>query len=391
MLSYADDLEVFLTSPHEWPILLDTLGQSHQASNAKVNLTKTIVMPLSGITNQEWAELASEYGAQWHDSQNPTAVRYLGYPLYHTKAQLWNFLDDLKSKIARHAQILKSRNLSLRGASTVANSLLLSRLWHIMRVVPVPQEWRKEIQNIVQSFLMPFWPKPAWSTPCLPRRFGGVGLIDITDQSLALHLIYLQRICKAPKATDFVSPWLVKYYQILTGHASLLPWFLFPAQFQSRMKADPNMAHLGLLLQRLPPLSLSAEWSQRWLLDLDLPLQLALPSENRLKLPLRYLLSDIVKLDLSRQCFLFHPHRLPPLLTELIHSLRPSNRFSPSIITLNDSIILSIPANRLLAPVEKLYFIWALNDLILWACGRPISKTNAYNERDLIEYECMVL
>ncbi|CDS11843.1 hypothetical protein LRAMOSA11487 [Lichtheimia ramosa] len=169
MLSYADDLE---------------------ASNAKVNLAKTIVMPLSGAPNREWADLASAYGAQWHDRHATTAVRYLGYPLYHTKTQLLDFLDGVKSKIARHAQILKARNLSLRGASTVANSLLLSRLWHVLRVVPVPQQWKQEVQAIVRSFVLPFWPKPAWSTLCLPRRFGGVGLIDIENQHLALHFIY---------------------------------------------------------------------------------------------------------------------------------------------------------------------------------------------------------
>ena len=162
MLSYADDLEVFLTSPNEWPILLDILDQYRQASNAKVNLSKTIVMSMSGVPHEEWTSLASEYGAQWHDRHSSTAVRYLGYPLYHNDAQLFNFLDNIKSKIARHAQLLKARHLSIRGASTVANSLLLSRLWHVMRVIPLPQQWKQDIQRIVRSFLLPFWPTPAW-------------------------------------------------------------------------------------------------------------------------------------------------------------------------------------------------------------------------------------
>lgn len=133
MLSYADDLEVFLSNPREWHILLDLLHQYGKASNAKVNLSKTVVMSLSGHAHVDWMNLASEYGAQWHDSTSSGAVRYLGYPLYHTQTQLMDFLDDIKNKIARHANILKARHLSIRGSGLVANSLLLSRLWHVLR------------------------------------------------------------------------------------------------------------------------------------------------------------------------------------------------------------------------------------------------------------------
>ncbi|KAI7873603.1 hypothetical protein K492DRAFT_138817, partial [Lichtheimia hyalospora FSU 10163] len=93
------------------------------------------------------------YGAKWHDSSSPSAVRYLGYPLYHTKTQLLHYLDNIKTTITRHANILKERHLSIRGASMVANSLLLSRLWHILRVIPAPQSWLQDIKTIVRSFV----------------------------------------------------------------------------------------------------------------------------------------------------------------------------------------------------------------------------------------------
>ncbi|CEP11174.1 hypothetical protein [Parasitella parasitica] len=52
-------------------------------------------------------------------------------------------------------------------------------------------------------------PGVAWSTLCLPRKFGGVGLVDIADQSLALHLVYLQRLMRPQSSSDFVTAWLV--------------------------------------------------------------------------------------------------------------------------------------------------------------------------------------
>jgi hypothetical protein len=58
---------------------------------------------------------------------------------------------------------------------------------------------------------------------CLPRKFGGVGLVDIADQSLALHLVYLQRLLRPLSSSDFVSSWLVYAFQVYIDHKSILP------------------------------------------------------------------------------------------------------------------------------------------------------------------------
>ncbi|KAJ8654752.1 hypothetical protein O0I10_009643 [Lichtheimia ornata] len=308
LLSYADDLEVFLSHTGEWPILMDLLQRYGAASNAKVNLSKTILMSLSGTAHTDWQPIAQTYGAQWHDATSTDAVRYLGYPLYHTANQLASFLDSLKLKLLRHANILKERRLSLRGASTVANSLLLSRLWHVLRVTPMPHEWLLDMKSIVLSFIAPFWPKPAWATLCLPRRYGGVGVVDIIDQSQALHLIYLQRMCDSPRPSDFITPWIVRYYQLLTGHSSLLPWFLFPSQVHQCLKLAPHMAHLGKVLCRLPQLTPSSSWSARWFLDVPLRFFKFPTSGSPPKtLSLQHLLSDLVHWDLRQQQLFFSP------------------------------------------------------------------------------------
>ena len=47
ILAYGDDLEVFLSSPGEWPVLLSLLENYDQASNAKVDLSKTVLVSLT--------------------------------------------------------------------------------------------------------------------------------------------------------------------------------------------------------------------------------------------------------------------------------------------------------------------------------------------------------
>lgn len=178
-----------------------------------------------------WVALAHSAGLQWYDTLSRGAVRYLGYPLYHTDSQPGDFLDGLLVKIQRHSNLLKQRNLSIRGARLVANSLLLSRVYHVLRVVPggpVTESWVMALKKVVREYLVPFRPGVAWSTLCLPRKFGGVGLVDIADKSLALHLVYLQRLMRPPSSSDFVTAWLVYAFQVYTGHKSILPWLSFP-------------------------------------------------------------------------------------------------------------------------------------------------------------------
>ncbi|CEP14347.1 hypothetical protein [Parasitella parasitica] len=235
LLSYADNLEIFLSSPAEWPVLTSLLSLYGKASNAKVNLSKTVMVSLSGHAHEAWQSTASEANIGWHDEHSIGSIRYLGYPLYHSAGQLAHFLDAIKIKLQRHVNILSQRHPSIRGKSLVANSLLLSRLWHILRVVIVSAKWLSEIQSIIRQYIVNFWPGVAWDNLCLPRKHGGIGLVDIQDQHLA---------------------------------------------FVHKLRRLPHLAHLLKLISRLPPLHYSSLWPAWWYLDLPLnTLVSSVPSE----------------------------------------------------------------------------------------------------------------
>ncbi|KAG0733181.1 hypothetical protein G6F23_013596 [Rhizopus arrhizus] len=124
---------------------MQLLDQYGKASNAKVNLGKTVLLSLSGVSHDTWISIARSSDLTWHDASVKTAVRYLGYPLYHTRHQLLSYLNELKLKIIRQCHFLKERHLSIKGSGLVANSLILSTLWHILRVTPVPNTWLSEV------------------------------------------------------------------------------------------------------------------------------------------------------------------------------------------------------------------------------------------------------
>jgi hypothetical protein len=148
VLAYADDIVVFLQSPQEWEILLAVYSKYSQASNARMNIQKTALLSLSGHQHVEWINLARTKEIVWYDKDNLQPLTYLGYPLHSTQAQLEQFLDTVYAKLQRHVNFLTSRNLSIKGKAIVANSLLLSRLWHLLRVIQPPQDWLDRCREV---------------------------------------------------------------------------------------------------------------------------------------------------------------------------------------------------------------------------------------------------
>ncbi|KAI8087072.1 hypothetical protein BDF21DRAFT_222756 [Thamnidium elegans] len=274
LLSYADDLEVFLTSPEEWPHLQEMLQCYSLASNAKVNIHKTELVSLLGLENAVRKEIAHTSSIDYHTTASPDAVRYLGYPLYSNQQQSDSSLQTIEKKIGNHAFLLKDRHLSVRGSSLIANSLLLSRLWHILRVVPVPNKWLFSIRQVVRKFVLSFWPAPSWDQICLPKSHGGLGVVDPQVQQITLQLIYLRRLMQSKSDTDFASPLVGASLYLYTGHKSFLPWVQYPSLFLPLLKKLPTMQVLTRLIQELPPLKKSSNWSGSFLADT--PLRVAL-------------------------------------------------------------------------------------------------------------------
>ena len=60
------------------------------------------------------------------------------------------------------------------------------------------------------------------------------------------------------------------YFQVYTGHKSILPWLSFPDKFKSRVSSVPVLHHLSKLLLKLPKLVPASGWSARWFLDFPL-------------------------------------------------------------------------------------------------------------------------
>ncbi|KAG1135452.1 hypothetical protein G6F38_012791 [Rhizopus arrhizus] len=192
-LAYADDVLVFLTRSTELQTLLYLVSLYGKASNARLNRGKTITVSLSGEDHHDWRQTLFANGIiKWHDKRASSATTYLRYPLTSSAQQLSSYLDSLIVKIEKHATILSQRRLSILGRSMIANSLLLSRVWHSIRVLSPPQNFFQRIRTVIISFLkQKNFPHVKFQDCQRPRKEGGIAIMDPSTQYSALQIRWL--------------------------------------------------------------------------------------------------------------------------------------------------------------------------------------------------------
>ncbi|KAG1455886.1 hypothetical protein G6F46_011585 [Rhizopus delemar] len=93
VLSYADDVCVFLSSPEGFVRVQYHLHIYGQVPNTKVNLSKTEAIFLNGCTSPSWQQTLLQYQVvKWHNHTKPQPLRYLEFIViqslaHHTYAE----------------------------------------------------------------------------------------------------------------------------------------------------------------------------------------------------------------------------------------------------------------------------------------------------------------
>ena len=123
-----------------------------------------------------------------------------------------------------NVKIQNQRHLSLKEKTIIINTNLLSKLWYVSSVFPIPKDLLSEMIKIIFKFL---WnnknPEPiAQETHFLPKERGGPGILVPSIQIQALRtkfllqlgnenntniLTYLGRYWVASKIYNFTPQW----------------------------------------------------------------------------------------------------------------------------------------------------------------------------------------
>jgi hypothetical protein len=197
--------------------------------------------------------------------RRPSSIWGTRFTTMHINLMVFYLNSQVSSE--RHTQTLMGRNLSIQGRSHVVNWLILSRIWHMLRVVDPPAAWLKQCERTVRNFVCPYGLKPSWKTICSPKNQGGVSVIHMQHQNQALKLVFIQK-CVETSSSSFILPVLRSLFRCHTGHASLLTLLLMPKEMIPLLKQMPPLQQLARILTKLPPMPVTQKWPSHLLIQI---------------------------------------------------------------------------------------------------------------------------
>ncbi|OBZ81689.1 hypothetical protein A0J61_10262, partial [Choanephora cucurbitarum] len=189
-LAYADDICVFVKDREDFSRLQIHLQAYGAVSNARFNQHKTEAFALDGRVSPTWQSILQEHRiSQYYHASSPSAFRYLGFYICYTVAQRQSVESMLLEKIKTQIQVFSSRSLSFRGRASVANTLILSKLWFTLRILNPPKRFFVKVRSLIYSFVwQKKYPLVAFNQLCLPYTSGGVGLLEPSRQHMLFQV-----------------------------------------------------------------------------------------------------------------------------------------------------------------------------------------------------------
>ena len=158
----------------------------------------------------------------------------------------WNIvLDKLTSRI----QTLSSRNISIFGRATIANTILLSKAWYVARIFLPPPTVLKDIKKALNEYI---WDGKHQSISTVnffkPISQGDIDLLPPLEQAYALQIADLNLIGdQNPSPRIFYARYWTSA-KVFRFHPdwNFLNTNLIPRNIQGRIPT-----HLDVLLRRL--------------------------------------------------------------------------------------------------------------------------------------------
>ena len=211
-LGYADDTTVFINNDEGFVEVFYLISKFQRASNAKLNISKTKVYGFgswSDRTNWPIAGLQTQHGH----------FKTLGITFscnYNTALNLnW---ERTVNKIKNRIPLIRNNFYTVYQKSAIVNCLLLSKLWYIAHVYPLPVKYSNEINTAICSFI---W-KPRYNPISKDVMYnsklkGGIALID---NFLKARSIFTATVIKSFIKSDennIIRCFMAKSFNILFG------------------------------------------------------------------------------------------------------------------------------------------------------------------------------
>ncbi|CEP15119.1 hypothetical protein [Parasitella parasitica] len=217
-LAYADDVCVLLRDPSDLARLQAHMDRYAAVSNAKFNKDKSEAFALDGRHSPSWQAAFEDMNLQvYHHQGSGSAFRYLGLYFAYNHTQRAQIEEMLLSSVRKQCHIYSQRQLSILGKVTIANSLILSKIWYCLRLLRPTKRFLENVKTCIYQFV---WNKKSpllrKEKVFLPRHSGGLSVLDPSIQQLVLQKRWLNYLVDPGNYPSFLFP-------LMIHHLSLLP------------------------------------------------------------------------------------------------------------------------------------------------------------------------
>ena len=192
---YVDDSTNFLHNKYYISQLISLLRKYEQVSGSKVNRDKTVALIRKIKLKQEKInEIKLVNGPE----------KALGVPIGGNDPLNHKLWSDLINKMKIRLQIWQRRNLSLVGKTYIIRSIGVSTLLYTLNVKTIEDTDKKEIEKIMWNFL---WSGKTFKFNrricTLPRRLGGLNLVDINILEKTRRINWVIKVLKENKGENW--------------------------------------------------------------------------------------------------------------------------------------------------------------------------------------------
>ena len=189
IVQYADDtLLIMEACPIQLLALKNRLQSFASATGLKVNYGKSCILPIN-VSEEKMISLATTFGCVI----GSFPFTYLGLPLGTARPTIRG-LAPVNEQIERRLNAC-ARFLPIGGRLTLVNSVFSSLPTFLMCSLKLPKGFIKSVDRARRHCL---WDKrqdstsfaglAAWRTVCQPKKKGGLGVINLELQNMALLL-----------------------------------------------------------------------------------------------------------------------------------------------------------------------------------------------------------
>jgi hypothetical protein len=206
-IAYADDVTVFLTSPHDVPLLRRALTLYERASGAEVNVRKSAALALGS-----WDTATTIWDIPYLQDVRILGIHYKASINCSAVATWAPIIQGIRAR-AREAYV---RTLCLASRIRFIHTYLLARVWYAAQVLPLTVACVRTIRTAVTMFL---WKgavfRLPYSTLTRPKLEGGWELMDVEAKGRALFHARLST--QRRMVGTLTSAWLGQWTHVSDG------------------------------------------------------------------------------------------------------------------------------------------------------------------------------